>query len=560
MRKINWKNIIVVNFIREFLVRSWTQVKQSREKFNVIRIILADKPMKVTKIYDTILIKVSKQEDFMEKKYIIALDQGTTSCRAILFNQQSQVVGMAQKAIKQIYPKPSWVEHDAMEIWGAQSGVMREVIETVGASVNEIAAIGITNQRETTVVWDKHTGKPIHNAIVWQSRQTADIVEELKVMKLDDYIKETTGLVIDAYFSATKIKWILDFVEGARERAKNGELLFGTMDTWLIWNLTRGEVHVTEYSNASRTMLFNIHTLDWDQKLLDILDIPREMLPKVKSSSEVYAHTHEKILGGAQIPISGAAGDQQAALFGQACNIPGMVKNTYGTGSFILMNTGEKPIITKSGLLTTIAWGIDGKVTYALEGSIFIAGAAIQWLRDEMHLIENAEESEFLAMRVKDTNGVYFVPAFSGLGTPYWDMYARGAILGLTRGANRYHIIRATLEAIAYQTRDVIEEMVKVSGIDPHYIKVDGGASANNLLMQMQADISGLKVERPEIIETTALGAAYLAGLAVGFWENATELFASWRSDRNFISEITEEKRIEMVKGWKAAVKKTMCQ
>ncbi len=489
----------------------------------------------------------------MEKKYIMSLDQGTTSCRAILFNKEGHIVGSAQKEFKQIYPKPGWVEHDAMEIWGIQSGVMREVIATADVRAEEIATIGITNQRETTVIWDKETGRPIYNAIVWQSRQTAAICEELKEAGLEPYIKEATGLVIDAYFSGSKVKWILDNVEGSRERAKRGELLFGTMDTWLIWNLTRG-VHVTEYSNASRTMLFNIQELKWDQKLLDALDIPIELLPEVKNSSEIYGYTHEKTFGGASIPISGAAGDQQAALFGQACFEPGMAKNTYGTGSFILMNTGEEFIKSDNGLLTTIAWGIDGKVEYALEGSIFIAGAAIQWLRDEMRLIFSADESEFFASKVKDSNGVYVVPAFSGLGAPYWDMYARGAIVGLTRGANKNHIIRATLESIAYQSRDVIDLMVQDSGIKLERLKVDGGASANNFLMQFQSDILGVPVDRPKVVETTALGAAYLAGLAVGFWNNKEDIIGNVQTGKTFFNTMTDEKRAVMYKGWKKAV------
>lgn len=493
----------------------------------------------------------------MEKKYVMSLDQGTTSCRAILFDKTGQIVGSAQKEFKQIYPEPGWVEHDAMEIWGIQSGVMREVLGTANVHADEIASIGITNQRETTVIWDKITGRPIYNAIVWQSRQTAAICEDIKNAGLEPYIKSATGLVVDAYFSGTKAKWILDKVEGSRERARKGELLFGTMDTWLIWNLTRG-VHVTEYSNASRTMLFNIKELKWDKKILDALDIPVEMMPEVKMSSEVYGYTHISSFGGAAIPIAGAAGDQQAALFGQGCFKPGMAKNTYGTGSFILMNTGEQPVYSDNGLLTTIAWGMNGKVEYALEGSIFIAGAAIQWLRDEMRLIFSADESEFFASKVKDSNGVYVVPAFSGLGAPYWDMYARGAILGLTRGANRDHIIRATLESIAYQSRDVIDLMVKDSKIPLARLKVDGGASANNFLMQFQSDILGVPVDRPAIIETTALGAAYLAGLAVGFWENKEDIVANIEEGKTFFNTMTEQKRIKMYKGWKKAVKRAL--
>lgn len=494
----------------------------------------------------------------MKQNYVMALDQGTTSCRAILFDKESKMIGVAQKEFKQHYPKPGWVEHDAMEIWGIQSGVMREVLGTTSVAAEELAAIGITNQRETTVIWEKETGKPIYNAIVWQSRQTAEICENLKEIGIEPYIKENTGLIIDPYFSATKIRWILDNVEGAQKRAEAGELLFGTMDTWLIWNLTRGEAHVTEYSNASRTMMFNIHTLDWDERILSTLNIPKCMLPKVESSSKVYGYTHEKTFGGAKIPISGAAGDQQAALFGQACFTPGMAKNTYGTGSFILMNTGKKAIASQHGLVTTIAWGLDGEVEYALEGSIFIAGAAIQWLRDEMRMIYSADESEFFASKVKDSGGVYVVPAFSGLGAPYWDMYARGAIVGLTRGTNRDHIIRATLESLAYQTRDVIEAMMEDAGITLDRLKVDGGACANNFLMQFQSDILGVPVDRPEIVETTALGAAYLAGLAVGFWENRDKLISELRINRTFHPKMSKEHRDEKYKGWQKAVGRSM--
>jgi glycerol kinase len=465
---------------------------------------------------------------------------------------------MAQKEFTQIYPKPGWVEHDPMEIWGIQSGVMREVLESFHVGVTEIAAIGISNQRETTVVWDKKTGDPIYNAIVWQSRQTAAICKELKEAGHEAYIKEATGLVVDAYFSGSKVKWILDHVEGARERARKGELLFGTMDTWLIWNLTRGKVHVTEYSNASRTMLYNINTLEWDTKMLEILDIPIAMLPEVKNSSEIYGYTDDKTLGGARIPIAGAAGDQQAALFGQACFKSGMVKNTYGTGAFILMNTGKKRIVSQNGLLTTIGWGIDGKITYALEGSIFMAGGAIQWLRDEMRMIYSADESNYYASKVPDAGGVYVVPAFSGLGAPYWDMYARGAIVGLTRGSNRDHIVRATLESIGYQSRDVIEAMIEDSGIDLKMIKVDGGASANDFLIQFQADIINKEVQRPKVIETTALGVAYLAGLAVGFWKDIEEVESAWRMERSFEVSMENEQRERLYKGWKKAVKRSL--
>lgn len=494
----------------------------------------------------------------MEKKYIMALDQGTTSSRAILFNKNAEIIQVAQKEFKQIYPKPGWVEHDPMEIWGSQMGVAREVLETAGVRPQEIAAIGITNQRETTVVWDKNTGKPIYNAIVWQCRRTAPICDELKKRGLEEYIKDNTGLVIDAYFSGTKIKWILDNVEGAREKAENGELLFGNIDTWLLWNLTRGKVHVTDYSNASRTMLFNIKDLCWDEKILKELDIPISMLPQARPSSEVYGVTDEKTFGGAEIPIAGIAGDQQAALFGQACYGEGMAKNTYGTGCFMLMNTGEVAVPSKNGLLTTIAWGIDGKVNYALEGSIFIAGALIQWLRDELRLISDSADSEYFASKVENTNGVYIVPAFVGLGAPYWDMYARGTIVGLTRGANRNHIIRAALEAIAYQTKDVLQAMEEDSGITLKELKVDGGAVANNFLMQFQSDILGVPVHRPKVIETTALGASYLAGLAVDFWKDTEEISTKWNVDRVFNPEMNEEDREKIYRGWKKAVNRSL--
>ncbi len=493
----------------------------------------------------------------MAKKYIMALDQGTTSSRAIIFNYNGEIIQMAQKEFTQYYPKPGWVEHDPMEIWGTQSGVLREVLETAGIRPDEIVAIGITNQRETTVVWDKNTGKPIYNAIVWQCRRTANICDELKEKGLEDYVKENTGLVIDAYFSGTKIKWILDNVEGAREKAEKGDLLFGNIDTWLIWNLTRGRVHVTDYSNASRTMIYNIKELKWDKKLLDELGIPASMLPEVRPSSEIYGVTDPKTLGGAQIPIAGIAGDQQAALFGQACFKPGLAKNTYGTGCFMLMNTGEEVVRSKNGLLTTIAWGVDGKVEYALEGSIFVAGAVIQWLRDELHLIVNAKDSEYFASQEKDNNGVYLVPAFVGLGAPYWDMYARGTIVGLTRGANRNHIIRAALESIAYQTRDVLEAMQEDSGIQLQELRVDGGAVENNFLMQFQSDILGVPVHRPKTTETTALGAAYLAGLAVDFWHDKDEIAKRWSVDRIFKSEMEEIEKEKLYNGWKRAVERS---
>ncbi|MBP2028508.1 glycerol kinase [Acetoanaerobium pronyense] len=492
------------------------------------------------------------------KKYILALDQGTTSSRAIIFNKDGEVLGTSQSEFTQIYPKPGWVEHDPMEIWGTQSGAARQVIEKVGVRTDEIAAIGITNQRETTIVWDKSTGRPIYNAIVWQCRRTAQICDDLKEKGLEDKVKEKTGLVIDAYFSGTKIKWILDNVEGAKEKAKKGELLFGNVDTWLIWNLTRGKVHVTDYSNASRTMLFNIKDLKWDEELLKELDIPSSMLPSVKPSSYIYGYTDKGTFGGAEIPISGDAGDQQAALFGQLCFEPGTAKNTYGTGCFMLMNTGEKLIKSQNGLLTTIAWGIGDRVEYALEGSIFIAGAAIQWLRDELRLVYDAAQSEYYANLVEDTDGVYLVPAFTGLGAPYWDMYARGGIFGITRGTKREHIVRATLESIAYQTRDVLEAMQEDSGIKLKDLKVDGGASINDFLMKFQSDILCVPVRRPKVLETTALGAAYLAGLAVGFWKDQDEIKERWTLDEEFTNCMNDEKREKLYKGWKKAVKRSM--
>ncbi len=493
----------------------------------------------------------------MTKKYILALDQGTTSSRAILYNQEGRVIKAVQKEFTQIYPKAGWVEHDPMEIWGSQSGVASELLATTGIAAEEIAAIGITNQRETTIVWERKTGKPIYNAIVWQCRRTSGICDELKAKGLEKIIRENTGLVIDAYFSGTKVKWILDNVEGARDKAKKGELLFGNVDTWLIWNLTRRKVHVTDYSNASRTMLFNIKELKWDENILKELDIPISMLPQVKPSSAVYGMTDPKILG-AEIPIAGDAGDQQAALFGQACYTPGMVKNTYGTGCFMLMLTGEKLVHSEKGLLTTIAWGVNNKVEYALEGSIFIAGAAIQWLRDSLKLIYDAKDSEYFATNVEDSLGVYVVPAFVGLGAPYWDMYARGAILGLTRGTTRNHIIRATLESIAYQTRDVLELMRNECGIDLCELRVDGGACANDFLMQFQSDILGVPVERPEIIETTALGAAYLAGLATGFWKDQSMIAERREVNRKFQPYMSADKRELLYKNWKKAVQRAM--
>ena len=493
----------------------------------------------------------------MDKKYIVALDQGTTSSRAVIFNKEGKIIAVSQKEFHQIYPKPGWVEHDPMEIWGCQSGVMSEAIEANSIDPKEIAAIGITNQRETTIVWDKNTGKPIYNAIVWQCRRTSKICDELKEKGLEEVIKNKTGLIIDAYFSATKIKWILDNVEGAREKANRGELLFGTVDTWLIWKLTNKEVHVTDYSNASRTMMFNINDLKWDEDILRELDIPLSMLPEVKPSSYIYGYTNEHVLG-ESVPISGCAGDQQSALFGQTCFEEGSAKNTYGTGCFLLMNTGDKLVKSKNGLLTTIAWGIGDKVNYALEGSIFIGGASIQWLRDELRMIKKASDSEYYASEVEDTNGVYVVPAFTGLGAPYWDMYARGTILGLSRGAKKEHIIRATLESIAYQTKDVLSAMEEDSKINLKNLKVDGGASSNNFLMQFQSDILNANIDRPKIVETTALGAAYLAGLAVGFYENMDEIKSRYMVDKHFIPNMDEEKRIKLYKGWKKSVSRAL--
>ncbi|MED4601798.1 glycerol kinase GlpK [Paenibacillus validus] len=493
----------------------------------------------------------------MDKKYVLALDQGTTSSRAILFDKAGTIVGMAQKEFTQLYPKAGWVEHDAMEIWGTQSGVAREVLETVGIRPQEVASIGITNQRETTVVWDKHNGKPVYNAIVWQDRRTAGICDELKERGLEPYIRDNTGLVVDAYFSGTKIKWILDNVEGAKEKAQRGDLLFGTVDTWLIWKLTRGQIHATDYSNAARTMLYNIKELCWDEKLLKELGIPFSMLPEVKPSAGLYGVTDPQTFGGSEIPIAGVAGDQQAALFGQACFESGMAKNTYGTGCFMLMNTGNRAVASKSGLLTTIAWGMEGKVEYALEGSIFIAGAALQWLRDGLKMIDSAADSEFYAGKVKDTDGVYVVPAFAGLGAPYWDMYARGAMFGLTRGTKKEHIIRATLNSLAYQTKDVLSAMESDSGLKLQSLRVDGGATANNLLMQFQADLLGVNVQRPQVTETTALGAAYMAGIAVGFWDKG-DIAKRASGDATFVPNMEEEVRTKLYKGWKKAVKRTM--
>ncbi len=487
-------------------------------------------------------------------KYVMALDAGTTSNRCIFFNEKGEMCSVAQKEFAQYFPKPGWVEHDANEIWSSQLGVAVEAMNKIGAAAEDIAAIGITNQRETTIVWDRQTGEPVYHAIVWQCRRTSEYCDSLKEKGLVETFRQKTGLVIDAYFSGTKLKWILDNVKGVRERAEKGELLFGTVETWLIWKLTKGKVHVTDYTNASRTLLFNIKTLQWDEEILAELNIPRCMLPEAKPSSCVYGEADPSFLGGA-IPIAGAAGDQQAALFGQTCFHPGDAKNTYGTGCFLLMNTGEKPVFSKNGLVTTIAWGLDGKVNYALEGSIFVAGAAVQWLRDEMRLIDSSPDSEYMANKVKDTNGCYVVPAFTGLGAPHWDQYARGTIVGITRGVNKYHIIRATLESLAYQTNDVLQAMKADSGIDLSALKVDGGASANNFLMQSQSDIINAPVQRPKCVETTAMGAAYLAGLAVGYWVSKEDVIKNWAIDRVFQPSISDKERKEKIDGWNKAVK-----
>lgn len=487
------------------------------------------------------------------KQYIMALDQGTTSSRCILFDKNGNIISMAQKEFEQIYPKPGWVEHNPMEIWSSQLAVATEAMAKVGADASDIAALGITNQRETTIVWDKNTGLPVYNAICWQCHRTADMVEELVKDGFGEVIRAKTGLVPDAYFSATKLAWILENVEGARERAEAGELLFGTVDTWLIWNLTKGRIFVTDYTNASRTMLYNIHEKCWDEELLEKLRIPRSMLAQVKPSSCVYGMTDDGLLGG-EIKIAGAAGDQQAALFGQCCFDEGDVKNTYGTGCFLLMNTGEKAVTSENGLLTTIAASADGTVQYALEGSIFVAGAAIQWLRDEMRMIRKAADTERYATAVEDTAGVYLVPAFTGIGAPYWDPYARGTVVGITRGCKKEHFIRAALESMAYQTNDILKVMEEESGVQIRTLKVDGGASNNNFLMQFQSDILGVDVLRPQCVETTALGAAYLAGIAVGYWEDIEDVRANWALSRTFHADMTDEKRRHLLKGWKKAV------
>ena len=487
-------------------------------------------------------------------KYIMALDAGTTSNRCILFDEAGNICSMAQKEFRQFFPNPGWVEHDANEIWSTQLGVAVEAMSMINAKAADIAAIGITNQRETAIVWNKETGEPVYNAIVWQCRRTSDIADALKAKGLEKTFQQKTGLIIDAYFSATKIKWILDNVEGARELANEGRLLFGTVETWLIWKFTKGKVHVTDYSNASRTMLFNINTLEWDDEILEELDIPKSMLPEPMPSSCIYGYTDPTFLGD-EIPIAGAAGDQQAALFGQTCFSEGEAKNTYGTGCFLLMNTGEKPVYSKNGLVTTIAWGLDGKVNYALEGSIFVAGAAIQWLRDGMRLIDSAADSEYMATKVHGTHGCYVVPAFTGLGAPHWDQYARGTIVGITRGTNKNHIIRATLESIALQVCDVIDAMKADAGIDVRALRVDGGASANNFLMQFQADMIDAPVNRPACVESTAIGAAYLAGLAVGYWKTKEDVIKNQQLDRVFTPDMAPEEREAKRKGWNKAVK-----
>ena len=487
-------------------------------------------------------------------KYVMALDAGTTSNRCVLFDEAGNICSMAQKEFRQFFPNPGWVEHDANEIWSTQLGVAVEAMNRINAKASDIAAIGITNQRETAIVWNKETGEPIYNAIVWQCRRTSDIADKLKAKGLEECYRKKTGLIIDAYFSATKLKWLLDHVEGARKLAEEGKLLFGTVETWLIWKFTKGKVHVTDYSNASRTMLFNINTLEWDQEILDELNIPRNMLPKPMPSSCVYGYTDPSFLGDA-IPIAGAAGDQQAALFGQTCFREGEAKNTYGTGCFLLMNTGEKPVFSNNGLVTTIAWGLDGKVNYALEGSIFVAGAAIQWLRDGMHLIDSASDSEYMAIKANGTHGCYVVPAFTGLGAPHWDQYARGTIVGITRGTNKNHIIRATLESIALQVCDVIDAMKADAGIEVKTLRVDGGASANNFLMQFQADMLDVPVNRPVCVESTAIGAAYLAGLAVGYWKSTEEVLQNQQIDRIFTPDMDAKERNVKRKGWNKAVK-----
>lgn len=493
----------------------------------------------------------------MDNQYVLAIDQGTTSSRAILFNKDGSIYAVEQKEFTQIFPQSGWVEHDAMEIWGSVQSCISQMLASHHVAAKDIAAIGITNQRETALVWDRHTGLPIYHAIVWQSRQTSGICDELKAQGYENMVREKTGLLIDAYFSGTKVKWILDHVEGSREKAQRGDLLFGTMDTWLIWKLSGGKAHVTDYTNASRTLMYNIFDLTWDDELLSMLDVPKAMLPEVRSSSEVYAHTEPQLFFNESIPIAGIAGDQQAALFGQACFEPGMAKNTYGTGCFMLMNTGNSAVRSQNGLLTTIAWGIDGQIEYALEGSIFVAGSAIQWLRDGLRMFQNAADSEQYAARVGSTDGVYMVPAFVGLGTPYWDSDARGAIFGLTRGTTKEHFIRATLESLAYQTKDVLTAMESDSGIKLTTLRVDGGATMNNFLMQFQSDVLSVPVQRPAVLETTALGAAYLAGLAVGYWHSKQDIKDNWRIERTFAQEMGREQADALYAGWKKAVTAT---
>lgn len=490
-------------------------------------------------------------------KYIMAFDAGTTSNRCIIFDKKGNICSVAQREFKQIYPKAGWVEHDANEIWATQYGVAAEAMQKIGVSAKDIAAIGITDQRETTIVWDKATGEPVYNAIVWQCRRTSEYCDSLKDKGLEDSFREKTGLIIDAYFSATKLKWILDNVKGARQKAENGELLFGTVETWLIWKLTKGKVHITDYSNASRTMMFNINTLEWDKDILEELDIPKCMLPTPMPSSCIYGETDSDYFGH-PIKIAGAAGDQQSALFGQTCFTRGEAKNTYGTGCFMLMNTGNKPVFSNNGLLTTIAWGLNGKVNYALEGSVYVAGASIQWLRDEMHIIDSAPEADYMASRVPDTNGCYVIPAFTGLAAPYWDQYARGTVVGLTRGVNKYHFIRATLESIAYSTYDLAQQMEKDLGLKIKSLKVDGGSSLSDFLMQVQSDLLDKELLRPTCIETTAMGAAYLAGLAVGYWTSTDEIKKNWKVSKTYKSSITKENREKRIKGWHKAVKYAM--
>jgi glycerol kinase len=492
------------------------------------------------------------------KKYILSLDQGTTSSRAIIFNHEGNIVHSAQKEFTQIFPMPGWVEHNANEIWGSVLSVIAACLSESGITADQIAGIGITNQRETTIVWDRETSQPVYNAIVWQSRQTSGICDDLKTKGYDDLFRDKTGLLIDAYFSGTKVKWILDHVDGARDKAEQGKLLFGTIDSWLIWKLSGGKAHVTDYSNASRTLMFNIHELKWDEELLEILTVPKVMLPEVRSSSEIYAQTDDDQFFGKKVPICGVAGDQQAAMFGQACFREGMAKNTYGTGCFMLMSTGEKAVRSQNGLLTTIAWSLNGKVEYALEGSIFVAGSAIQWLRDGLRMLKDARDSENYATRVDSTDGVYVVPAFVGLGTPYWDSDVRGAVFGLTRGTSKEHFVRATLESLAYQTKDVLSAMETDSGIKLKTLRVDGGAVHNDFLMGFQSDILNVPVERPAVNETTALGAAYLAGLAVGYWENQEEISTQWLLNRTFKPQMEEAKREHLYNGWKKAVHATM--